>query len=89
MNRVLLKALYEMQLQQLWAVTAASPYATTANEKYFPDKQLIGFGGSRWRFMLAMVFRALRPDMLFVAHINLAPAARLYNSRFTNILQEV
>ena len=30
-NRVLLKALFEMQLQQLWTVTAASPYATTAH----------------------------------------------------------
>jgi len=84
-NRVLLKALYEMQLQQLWTVTAASPYATTANEKYFPDKQLIGFGGSRWRFMLAMVFRALRPDMLFVAHINLAPAARLLKWKYPDM----
>jgi len=71
-----------MQLQQQLTVTAASPYATTANEKYFPDNQLIGFGGSRWRFMLAMLFRPMQADTLFVAHINLAPAVWLLKWRY-------
>lgn len=84
-NRVLLRALYEMQLQQVFTVTAASPYATTSNEKYFPNKQLAGYGGSRWRFMLAMLFRAFRPDLLFVAHINLAPAARLLKWKYPDM----
>lgn len=82
-NRVLMKALYEMQLQQLLHVTAASPYAVTGtvNERYFPANQLIGYSGRRWRFMLAMLFGSLKVDTVFVAHINLSVAIRLLKWR--------
>lgn len=86
-NRVLLKALYEMQVRQQLHVTAASPYAVTnsANERYFPAHQLIGYGGSRWHFMFDMLFGPFKADIVFVAHINLAPAVRLLKWRYPRI----
>ncbi len=81
-NRVLMKALWDLQQKGQWQALAVSPYSDMTDTRYFPQHQLWGFRGSRWRFMLHMFFRPPKTDVLLVGHINLAPAALLFHFRY-------
>ena len=77
-----MKALWEMQQQGKLQVLAASPYSTMTDARYFPENQLLGFGGQRWRFMFRMLINPPKTDVLLIGHINLAPAALLFRLRY-------
>lgn len=77
-----MKALWELQVQGSYQVLAASPYSTQTDARYFPENQLLGYGGNRWRFMLRMLLNPPQTDILLVGHINLAPAAWLFRLRY-------
>lgn len=84
-NRALLKAAYDLELQGKWQIFAVSPYSKGADERYFPASKLVGFRGARWKFMLYMMLRPPRTDVLLVGHINLAPAALLLHWRYPGL----
>lgn len=84
-NRTLLRALYDFYQEQKANVRVASPYAIKTDERYFPDTLLQGYRGKRWRFMLDMLWRNWNTDVLFVGHINLAPAAWLLRKRYPHM----
>ena len=77
-----MKALWELQQQGKLKVLAASPYSSSTDARYFPENQLLGFDGNRGRFMLHMLIRPPKTDILLVGHINLAPAALLFRLRY-------
>ena len=82
MNRVLLKALWDLQQQGSLKVLAASPYSSGENADYFPEDQLLAFHGRRWLFMLRMLFNPPKTDVLLLGHINLAPVALFFRFRY-------
>lgn len=81
-NRTLLRALFDIYQEQKARILAASPYETKPDERYFPNIFFRGYRGKRWRFMLDMLWQNWNTDVLFVGHINLAPAAWLLRKRY-------
>lgn len=84
-NRTLLRALFEFYLEQKASVRAASPYAIQPDERYFPREMLKGYGGARWRFLIDMLWRDWKSDLVLVGHVNLAPAVWLLKKRYPGL----
>lgn len=84
-NRVLLRALYDLQLSRKVGAQAVSPYAIICDPRYFPEAQLLGYRGQRWRFMLDMLWKPWRADVLLLSHLNLAPAVNVLKWRYPKL----
>ncbi len=81
-NRTLLRALFDIYQEQKARILAASPYETKPDERYFPNIFFRGYREKRWLFMLDMLWQNWNTDVLFVGHINLAPAAWLLRKQY-------
>lgn len=81
-NRVLLLALFELQQAGRLRASGLSPYSTHSNPLYFPQDQMNGYSGQRWKLMLDLLWRPFQSDLLLVGHINLAPAVRILKWRY-------
>jgi glycosyltransferase involved in cell wall biosynthesis len=84
-NRAILRAMADWQQDGQATATALSPYDTETDPRYFPASQLKAYAGRRWQFMIDLLWRPVRPDILLVSHINLAPAALLLKMRYPNL----
>ncbi len=84
-NRVLLLALYDLQQSGRLTARGLSPYSIGTDTRYFPNHQLRGYGGQRWRFMFDLLWRPFPVDILLVGHINLAPAVWLLKRRYPKL----
>lgn len=84
-NRVLLLALYELEQAGRLRIKALSPYSIGTDPRYFPNEQLTGYRGQRWRLMLDLLWRPFRTDVLLVGHVNLAPAVWILRLRYPNM----
>lgn len=69
-NKIILKALEEK-------VEAWGLYDTTADHKYFSSKWFKGFGGSKIKYLLQVIFSANKWNQVLVGHVNLGTAIKL------------
>lgn len=71
-NRCFLKALHELSLEERFKLQAISSHDTVTNEQYLPAKNLKGFGGNRFMFLLYAFWQTLFAKQIILGHINLA-----------------
>lgn len=76
-NRCFLKAIWELEQEDVLIGKGISAYDFTSGEAYFPATKYRGFGGNRIRFFLHVLRVAKVFDVVVLGHINLAPVGWL------------
>lgn len=84
-NRCFLKALSDLDNKKITDSHAYSAYDDSALEQYYPKEKYRTFAGNKMYFVLASIAAAVRYDVIFLGHINMAVIGvaikRLYPSK--------
>jgi phosphatidyl-myo-inositol dimannoside synthase len=76
-NKAFMKALSEISDEQKTELSVISSHDSRIDERYIDEKRFTGFGGRKLWFVPYAFLQALKHDIIFLGHINLAPVGLL------------
>lgn len=76
-NRAFMKALSDISSEQEFELFVKSSHDELPDDRYISKNKFKGFRGNKIKFAISCLAEAIKMDLVFIGHINLAPVAIL------------